>query len=299
MSADALFKDMLDECVQGQFTAPRGMGTRDVAGYLARVMNPRARRVLNPVRDVRLGYPAASVAWNLALRNDVDGICWWNENGRRVSDDGSTFHGANYGQRWDRPLSWAINLLRKDPDTRRAWVPIYDWQKDGHLYSASGNDVPCTLGFGLRLASRQSKHDSLDMSVIMRSQSAYGVFPYDFYLFAVMQELIANSLGVRLGQIFWHCLSLHVYDRELDGVTEARKWYDDSVGSPQYRTMHVEMPAITYTLEQAKTRYHQCFQEVMDSKDIGLWRADQPVDPVMLELLQGAEAIHAALSAPA
>src|SRR6476469_3394817 len=83
------------------------------------LVNPRARVVQNEVRQLRPGYNAASVAWNLAQRDDVDSICWWNEKGRAISDDGKTFHGANYGQRMIDELREAIELIRLDPGTRR------------------------------------------------------------------------------------------------------------------------------------------------------------------------------------
>lgn len=281
-----------DIAKDGIIVSPRGMGTKDFLGWTGTLTNPRARRVYNPVRKIRFGYPAASVAWNLGMRDDVDSICWWNENGRRISDDGITFYGANYGQRWDGYLEEALELLKQDPATRRAWVPIWaptdlvDREKE-ILYSREGKDVPCTVGFGLRLFDRKEEDRTvrrLDMQVVMRSQAAWGVFPYDLYLFSVLQELIANELGVRLGELHWYANSVHIYDRELP-------WIESMVGFPKV-DMEFPKPAmdpIRLTYTEAKEILPR--MEEMIRTQSGQAH-DLSEDPITDEMYLGAEEIR-------
>src|SRR4051812_47707976 len=97
---DALFVHTLTDCLAtGDAISPRGMECKEINNYIAKLTDPRARLLKNDARRLREGYAAASVCWNLGERNDVDTICWWNPNGKMISDDGTTFYGANYGQR--------------------------------------------------------------------------------------------------------------------------------------------------------------------------------------------------------
>lgn len=303
-NADAMFFDMLRAATEGSLTAPRGMATREVLGWTGTLTNPRARRIGNPVRNVRKGYPAASVAWNLGMNNDVDSICWWNPNGRRISDDGITFYGANYGQRWDGYLEEAIHLLEQDKFTRRAWVPIWaptdlvDNQAE-ILYSREGKDVPCTLGFGLRVFDGDVQGvvaPRLDMQVVMRSQAAWGVFPYDVYLFSVLQELIANTMGIRLGNLHWSANSLHVYDREDGMVEKAIHWYKDhdrGFGIDDIPAAPV-MDPIRFTYQEARKALP--YMETLVRN--GVFSPElKDLDPLVHEMVEGAAELNLAYSA--
>lgn len=281
-SADEMFRTMLKTVdLFGADMDSRVGPCRDYIVWSGTLVNPRARRIMNPVRNLRPGYPEASVAYNLAQRNDAS-ILFWNENGRRVLDDDSeVFHGANYGQRmmvhlWDR-----IEML-VDGDSRRAWVPIWNPDLDGFDYAREGKDVPCTIGFNLRVVS-----DALHMQVMMRSQSVYGVFPYDLYLFAVLQELIANQLDLELGSLDWSCLSAHYFMREQEQVHEALAYYDEE-GVP----LEQEEP-IKYDLQGAIDVYPQVYEELTGRADGRESFGGNTSDPVINGMIQGHQEIYA------
>jgi len=263
---EMLFGAYTEVFSHGTRSSPRGQETLEVIGWTAQLTKPRARIVRNPARDIRLGYCAASVAWNLDKRNDVESICWWNPNGRFMSDNGQTFHGANYGQRWDLRLQEAMQLFFYDSSTRRAWVPIWEAIDDlidvdpetGEFdaYSREGKDVPCTLGFGLR---NRERH--LDMHVVMRSQSVT-ILPYDVFLFSTLQELVANSLQMKLGVLTWHAMSLHAYfKREWATNRASYEWYlanthrEGAIRAETYRSFQEEMQPVNLTLEEAKAAW--------------------------------------------
>jgi thymidylate synthase len=256
-SADEAFVSLTRQCIEtGISSAPRGMGTLEMTSQAFSIEDPRDRII--KARAIRAGYSAASVAWNLAERDDVSSICTWNENGRKISDDGDTFYGANYGVRMMPYLEEAMYLLKKDPSTRRAFVPIWTpedmMNPNAHdsssaMYSRSGKDVPCTIGFGLRIL-----EGKLVMQVVMRSQALFGVMPYDIFLFTVLQELIANEMKLPLGWYEHHMMSAHIYEREMDAAKEAahrKPWK----GSPQ--------DPIPYTLNEARNEYPRAFDLAM------------------------------------
>lgn len=275
-SADLMLHSALRDVMDGGHErGPRGHDTIELFGWQGSLMDPRRRLVRNPDRDLRLGYAAAHVAWNLAKRDDVESICWWNPNGRFISDDGVRFHGANYGERWDGYLQEAMRLVSQD-GTRRAWVPI--WHPDDLVkrrmidsydmfdapletfYSRDGKDVPCTLGFDLQ------RHDGkLTMQVVMRSQSLT-IMPYDVFLFATMQELVANTLGLELGELQWTALSLHAYFRREHAVHESTlAWYERALSGSKrdasdFRLVTTTMDPLGLTLDEAAQRWPQ-FEE--------------------------------------
>jgi hypothetical protein len=92
-------------------------------------------------------------------------------------------------------------------------VPIYE--PDDSFMDEGTSNMPCAIGFGLRIISNR-----LVLQTVMRSQSLYGVFPYDVFLFTTLQELIANELGLELGWYEHFMLSAHVYQHELKAVKE-------------------------------------------------------------------------------
>jgi thymidylate synthase len=276
----------------GRPRGARGKGSRDLNGFTGVLLDPRARIVHNPAREIRPGYPEAWVAWNLGKRRDVESICWWNPNGRKISDDGLTFHGANYGQRHMGQLWEAIHLLKEDPDTRRAFCGIWH-QSDlvrvnpgfegTSFYSREGKDVPCTIGFGLSIAD-----DLLHMEVIMRSQSAWAVFPYDLYYFTVLQELIANEMELGLGYTTWHCISLHVYDSEIPWLANGLDAYETQTWDRS------PMPRIPATLGEAQVSYPAAMDGF--SADHTFTPQGLTSDPILVRMAKGSRVIHDSLA---
>ena len=53
------------------------------------------------------------------------------------------------------------------------------------------------------------------MHVVMRSQSALMLLPYDMFLMSMLHELAAVELGWGLGRLIVTCSSLHIYEDEM------------------------------------------------------------------------------------
>jgi len=269
--------------LNGAASSPRGMETSEVTMLGFRLTDPRARIFTR--RPIRLGYAAAKVAWDLGERHDVAALAHFNPNGTRFSDNGKDVQGENYGQRWSKYLPEAIGLLKTDPDTRRAWVPIWhgmDMINDtpplvapkrsnhhtGPHPSRYSTNVPCTIGFGLRIIDKQ-----LVMQVVMRSNAVLGVLPYDIFLLTVIQELVANELGVALGPYEHVMLSAHLYAREADTADEALGAGPDDEGG--------RMPTIGMTLSDAQYMYPLALEKALEG-------GEQPAqsDPVLMILAE-------------
>jgi thymidylate synthase len=195
---------------RGERVSPRGMATREVLDVTLSLRAPRARLLVTPSRVINPAFAVAETVWIL-LGSDAPWIFDYNTRLRRYADDG-VLRGA-YGPRMRRwgggldQLGRVVELLRADPDSRRAVVQLYDPVRDAVGHS----DVPCTLGFCFYL--RQGR---LHMLTSMRSQDAWTGLPYDLFCFTTVHELVAGWLGVGLGEYRHHVGSLHIYEANLE-----------------------------------------------------------------------------------
>ena len=112
-------------------------------------------------------------------------------------------------------VAYVISKLQEDPSTRQAVVSLWDPVED----TISGSkDYPCNNW--LQFLIRDGK---LYLSVVLRSNDLiYGFSHCDFYLWSVLQELVANCIGVDVGTMTWFAGSFHVYEKHWELLKEFR-----------------------------------------------------------------------------
>jgi hypothetical protein len=165
-----------------------------------------------PVVDVlvrKLGYRfmAAEAWWILSGRNDVESIRKYSPHIASFSDDGKFFHGA-YGPKILDQLTYVIDSLQKDADTRQAVLSI--WRENPRV----SRDVPCTISAQWLI--RDGKLHCIDT---MRSSDAWLGWPYDVFNFSCLSAYILLMLrerasffnSVRLGCLSLVAGSSHLY----------------------------------------------------------------------------------------
>lgn len=182
---------------------------REIQGYCFTLSNPRHRVINAPIRRISYGFALANLVWTLCGRRDVESIVFYNSRGRMFTADGKYYESAFGDRIFGRLPQWreAVNILKSDPTSRRAFIPLFlpSDLKDLPL------DTPCAVGFHLMI-----RDDKLDMVLYMRSQSAIMVFPYDIFLFTMLQELFSLLLGVPLGKFIYFGGSVHYYLDEAE-----------------------------------------------------------------------------------
>ncbi|MFF7777058.1 thymidylate synthase [Streptomyces tanashiensis] len=214
-SVAELFVGAIALAKSGERVSPRGMATREVLDVHMRLTRPRARllyappsRILNPA------FAVAETVWILSGSDDP-WIFDYNRRLRQYADDG-VLRGA-YGPRMRKwagtvdQLSRVVEILKEDPDSRRAVIQLYDPARD----AAGHKDVPCTLGFRFYL-----RDGRLHMSTTMRGQDVWIGMPYDLFFYTILHELVAGWLGVELGDFHHHVGSLHIYEEHLARAEE-------------------------------------------------------------------------------
>jgi len=177
---------------------------KEIQGYCFTLSNPRHRVINAPVRRISYGFALANFIWTLCGRREVESISFYNSRGRMFTTDGKYYESAFGDRIFGRLPQWrqAVDILKSDPTSRRVFVPLF-------LPSDLKNlplDTPCAVGFHLMI-----RDDKLDMVLYMRSQSAIMVFPYDIFLFTMLQEVFSLLLGVPLGKFVYFGGSVHYY----------------------------------------------------------------------------------------
>lgn len=206
-----LFAGAVSLAKAGERVSPRSMPTREIRDVHLLLTSPRARLLhAPPVRILNPAFAVAETVWHLS-GSDAPWIFDYNARLRQYADDG-VLRGAygprmrNWGGRVDQ-LARVVEILKEDPDSRRALIQLYDPAQD----AAGHKDVPCTLGFRFLLRAGR-----LHMAAMMRGQDVWIGMPYDVFFYTVLHELVAGWLDAELGEFHLHVGSLHIYDEHVE-----------------------------------------------------------------------------------
>lgn len=108
-------------------------------------------------------------------------------------------------------LEDVVDLLKHDPDTRKAVIPIFTGSDTQHYF---GDDrIPCSMYYDL-LIRDCGTGKQLNLVYHQRSSDFVGHFGDDVYLAWCMMEYIAEKVGVKPGFLFHIIDSLHCYKRD-------------------------------------------------------------------------------------
>lgn len=135
----------------------------------------------------------------------------------------------NRGIRFDYgDLKDVINLLKEEPTTRQAFLPIWFPEDTGAVHKER---VPCTLGY---LFNINFPEMTIDITYYMRSCDYFRHFLDDMYLAMRLLYYIKNALyeSIRLteGNLYFHCRSLHIFAIEKKRLenTIGKLWQEKS-----------------------------------------------------------------------
>lgn len=103
-----------------------------------------------------------------------------------------------------------VNLLRKDPDTRQAILPVFNAFLDMPNMGGKAR-IPCSLHYQFTI-----REGELRMIYVMRSSDFYTHFMYDIWLATELQSLVAADLGMQVGRFTFFTGSLHIYRKDAE-----------------------------------------------------------------------------------
>lgn len=208
---------------EGDEVSPRGLKIKEIRNCSVCIMEPKKRLITNPIRQMSLPYAFGELIWYLTGDNKLETMQYYSKRMKNFSDDGETLNSA-YGYRifgkhekigfdqWEN----VVRLLKEDRDSRQAIV---------HLHTPNNQktkDEVCTLTLQFMI-----RHDKLEMFVNMRSNDVVWGFTYDMFNFTIIQELIANELGIEVGLYYHNAASMHIYEKDWNMLEDIEKYADE------------------------------------------------------------------------
>ena len=165
------------------------------------------KRAFNPF------FVLSEFSWIIHGSNKLDPLRYFIKDFGKYSDNGLNLNGA-YGYRlryqngYDQ-IERAIEILRSDKNSRRVVLSMWDSNDLG----SSSKDIPCNVSIMLKI-----RNNSLDMTVINRSNDLYYGIPYNIVVFYLLQCYFAKKLEVNIGVQRHYTDSLHLYVSQIDKV---------------------------------------------------------------------------------
>ncbi|MFG6736465.1 thymidylate synthase [Burkholderia pseudomallei] len=219
----------------GEINPTKGPAT-EINGALLLLKNPRAR-LSQSERKNTLFSCLGEFLWYLAGSDKLDFIQYYISRYKDFSDDGTTVFGA-YGPRLFGPTSGTdqvqnvIRTLRASAPSRRAVIQLFHGDDLAANLVSRREDLPCTCTLQFTIRNHQ-----LHAMVMMRSNDAFMGLPHDIFAFTMLQELIARSLGVEIGQYKHAVGSLHLYANNTQTVHDyLAEGFQESVSMPPMPT---------------------------------------------------------------
>jgi hypothetical protein len=183
---------------------------------------PQERVLFAPARDANPFLHFFEALWMLAGREDLKFLQTFTKNFDKYADDGERMQGS-YGYRWIHQFGYnqierVIDILRKEPESRRAVITMWDPRQDlTDFYGSS--DIPCNtqIYFKIRADTHPDTNGRLRlyMTICNRSNDMlWGAYGANAVHMSMLGEYVASSLGIPYLYMIQQSDSFHVY---LDG----------------------------------------------------------------------------------
>jgi thymidylate synthase len=221
---------------QGDLVESRNGRTKELTMQQITLEDPSVKELTTPGRRVSLPAQIAETMWILAGRNDVEWLSHYLPRAKEFSDDGKTWRGG-YGPRlrtwkpsedsWQDfdQLKHVVDLLKEDPNSRRAVFTIYNPAIDNE----PGKDIPCNNWVHFL-----PREGVLHAHVAIRSNDLFwGWSGINHFEWTSLLQVVAGLTGLERGSITFSISSLHLYEHHWD---RAEKMLDN-----YFRT---EQPAV-------------------------------------------------------
>lgn len=188
--------------------------TKYLNRVLMEIMHPRDRWIGIPNRNNSSIAACAETLWVLAGRSDLEFLNRFLPRAKNFSDDGKSWRGA-YGERLysHGQLDSVVNRLKENNNTRQAYLTLYDPNRDTDLNIQKEIGTTKTKDFICNVSLMFSiENNKLNLTVTNRSNDLiWGLGTINNIEFTIIQELVAEMVGVKLGKYYVLSNNLHYY----------------------------------------------------------------------------------------
>lgn len=212
-----IIKKIMEEGVE-ELNQRTGLKTKALAGITFSTDIEKDGFPLLTLRKQPLKSPIAEQVWFVSGEKDATFLRKFTKMWDPFLETDGTLASA-YGWRWRHhfgrdQLGKAIELLEKEPSSRHGVVVTWDPSDDGYGGTPKKN-VPCPYTYTINIIGGR-----LNMHNIIRSNDMILGCPYDTFGFVLLQCMIAQRLGVRVG-VYTHSISnAHIYENHYTGANE-------------------------------------------------------------------------------
>ena len=191
---------------------------QEILSYKFELENPRSRIATTESNIQNIFQLIGQFLWIYRGSFNTTEITYYAPSSDKFSSDGTRMIGAYgprlFGIQHMNQIQHAIEILSEDRNKRKAVASVYLPQFDQHQLR---DEVPCTLN--LQYLVRDNK---LNAITYMRSQNAFGLLPYDVFLFTMLQEYVQATLKpkieVELGTYHHFSGSCHIYEQDKESA---------------------------------------------------------------------------------
>jgi len=270
-----IIKDILEN---GEESSPRGMKIKEILGYQFTLESIDDPLPLQRSRKLNYKFGVLESLMNLWGQYPKEIIQHYNKNLLNfINEETQQWDGA-YPPRIFPVLEKVYNELKRDPDSRRAVVPIYG-QIDTERYENS-KDIACTLT--LQFLIRNGK---LNLIASMRSNDILWGTAYDVNQFTTLQRVMACWLGIPTGWYKHQAGSMHAY---LERVKQLEK----ILATEKEEYADFKHPAWDLNFEDTKSEVSRMFYQLNyflnnGEQDAFSWPLKGNALPVYFDYLTG------------
>lgn len=209
---------------QDNWDDSRDGGVKEILDFKTTLLNPYRRVVGGQERNINIFFLLAEAMWIFTGHKDVRFLTYFNKKMSDFSDDGEVFHAPygfrlrNWGVRSEDKfveenmhaalgfdqLSAAVRIFQNNPNSRQVVMSI--WNPDFDL-GIDSRDIPCNDVIMMKI-----RNGKLYTTIQNRSNDLHWGLPTNIFQFGFLSEIIANILGISLGNQTHNSQSLHIYD---------------------------------------------------------------------------------------
>ncbi|MBB3049545.1 thymidylate synthase [Prauserella isguenensis] len=216
---DTQYENLLQHVLEGgAHKADRtGTGTRSIFGHQLRYRLSDGFPLIT-TKKVHFRSIAYELLW--FLRGDAN-VNWLRENGVTIWDEWAAPDGdlgPIYGVQWRSwptpdgeyidQISEVLRTLRENPDSRRIIVSAWNVADIPRMALP-----PCHAFFQFYVADGE-----LSCQLYQRSADLFLGVPFNIASYALLTHMIADQVGLRVGDFVWTGGDCHIYDNHLEQV---------------------------------------------------------------------------------
>jgi thymidylate synthase len=206
----------------------------ELLNYSFNIDEPKNRLINADIKVFNIYRALGRFVWLMRGSNLVSEIAYYDSNIKNFSDDGIIVPGSSFGNRiFDSQgidqFQNVVRILSKDPSSRRAAISVFQ-PNDNNRES---KDIPCLFGLFFHI-----RENRLHSTVIMRSNNALRLLPYNLFELSLIAEIMACELGVKPGPLHFQALSMHLY---VDDKTQYDQFIENKSSLESYELVDMEM----------------------------------------------------------